>query len=70
MHRQEIVAELQIWAVFLLMAAALVVSFSYNLRQRDKIAQQQQRIENFQYMLNSLPVDYRTPTGKKARARI
>lgn len=70
MHRQEIVAELQIWAVFLLMAAALVVSFSYNLRQRDKIAQQQQRIENFQYMLNSLPVDYRTPMGKKARARI
>lgn len=70
MQREKIIVELQVWAIFLFMAAALAVSFSYNLRQRDKIAQQQQRIENFQYMLNSLSVDYRTPTGKKARIKI
>ena len=70
MHREEITAELYIWAIILSMAAALVVSFSYNLRQRDTIAQQQQRIQNFQYMLNSLPVDFRTTAGKKSRVRI
>jgi len=67
MHREEIAAELYVWAMFLFMAAALVVSFSYNLRQRDTIAQQQQRIENFQYMVNSFPADYRNADGKRIK---
>ena len=65
MHREEITAELYIWAIIISMAAALVVSFSYNLRQRDTIAQQQTRIENFQNMVNSIPADYRTQKGKR-----
>jgi hypothetical protein len=36
-------------------------------QQRDTIAQQQTRIENFQNMVNSIPADYRTPEGKRLR---
>ena len=53
--------------LMLAFCAAAIISIMVIVRQRDTIAQQQTRVENFQNMVNSIPADYRTPEGKRLR---
>ena len=52
---------------YMTICLAAVVSMKIIIDQREIIAQQQTRIENFQNMVNSIPADYRTPKGKRLR---
>jgi len=65
MHEEDIEKFAYMTIIGLCLAA--VVSMKIIIDQREIIAQQQTRIENFQNMVNSIPADYRTPKGKRLR---
>lgn len=62
MHEEDI----DKFAYLLIMALCVsaVVSMKIIIDQREIIAQQQTRIENFQNMVNSIPADLRDPQGR------
>lgn len=65
MHEEDI--DKLAYMVILGLCLAAVVSMKIIIDQREIIAQQQTRIENFQNMVNSIPADYRTQEGKRLR---
>lgn len=67
MQSEKVIQELQIWSIFILMACALAASVSYNVRLRDRLALQQQRIQNLQEIALALPADLRHEDGRKRK---